>query len=99
MNAILPGLEMPPHPGRPNMTALELAYDGPIPPEARIGAELADGRLHDEWVKKSRSVLLRYALREAHEALKDTGENAFVRRAAAAGIVGAVLSQPELQEA
>lgn len=94
----LPGLEMPQHPGRPNMTALELAYDGQIPFGAKVGADLADGRLHDEWVRKSRSVLVRYALRSSYAALKNTGQDAFMQRAAAAGIVAAVLSQPEMQE-
>lgn len=99
MSASLSGLVMPPHPGRPNMRTLELAYDGPIPLDAKLGAEIADLRLHDEWVKKSFAILVRYALVQAQEALKDTSEDALIRRAAAAGIVAAVLSQPEMQEA
>jgi hypothetical protein len=99
MSEALPGLAMPRHPGRPNRHALELAYDGAIPLEAQIGADIADGRLHDEWVKRSRRVLVLYALRQAHDALKDSSDGAYIRRAAAAGVVSAVLSQPEMQEA
>lgn len=92
-------LALPPHPGRLHMLALERAYDGPIPAEARAGAELADGRAHDEWVRATRAALVRHALREAHAALKAEGDDAWLKRAAAAGVVGAVLGHPEMQGA
>jgi hypothetical protein len=93
----IPGL--PPHPGFAHTRALELAYDGAIPPEAMEGARQADWRAHDAWTKQTKAALIRHALQEAYDALKDTSDNAFMRRAAAAGIVSAVLSRPEFQEA
>lgn len=90
-------VKLPPHPGAAHMNALELAYDGPIPASARYEAALADGRAHDEWVKATQLALVRHALVEAYDALKADGDDAYLRRAAAAGIVKAVLSQPDFQ--
>lgn len=41
--------QLPPHPGNRHQLNLELAYDGPIPPEALDGARQADEREAAQW--------------------------------------------------